>query len=77
MNEQQMEFAEALERQLRDAALADVRAKANEAIPPDWDCRTCYDCGDDILPKARADAGKFRCINCQELKERGSKLFRR
>jgi RNA polymerase-binding transcription factor DksA len=71
-----MELAEALDRSLREKALADVRARANEVIPPDWDCVHCYECGDDI-PTERARLGKFRCVSCQETRERGSKLYRR
>lgn len=74
--ERMMEMAEEHQRQLQDNALAEVRARAEEAIPPDWDCIHCYECGNDI-PKQRAALGKFRCIDCQETHERGSKLYRR
>jgi hypothetical protein len=73
--ERQMEHAERLEEAFRDKALADVRARA-EAVPTDWDGETCYENGC-VIPKARLALGKFRCVACQELAERGSKLYRR
>lgn len=68
--EKQMEQAEALSESFRDKALADVRARANEAVPQDWDGETCYERGCEI-PKVRLALGKFRCVACQELIERG------
>lgn len=74
--ERQMELAERLEETFRDRALAEVRAQAHEASPQDWDGETCYDCGGEI-PEQRLRLDKFRCVGCQEIKERGSQLFRR
>jgi RNA polymerase-binding transcription factor DksA len=72
MSERQMEFAERLEESFRDKALADVRARAEEAVPQDFDGKTCYDCGE-AIPVKRLALSKFRCVGCQETKERGSK----
>lgn len=73
--ERQMEMAERLEEAFRDKALEMVRARA-EAVPADWDGESCYERGCEI-PKERLALGKFRCVSCQELYERGSKLYRR
>lgn len=68
--EKQLEMAERLHEAFRDKALANVRAKANEAVPQDWDGETCYERGC-VIPKARLALGKFRCVACQEIIERG------
>jgi RNA polymerase-binding transcription factor DksA len=70
--ERQMEMAEQLDQSFRDKALADVRARVNEAVPQDFDGKHCVAC-DDKIPKARLALGKFRCVACQELIERGGK----
>jgi hypothetical protein len=72
MSERFMELARDHQDNLEQAALANVRAKANEVLPPDWDGLTCYDRGCDI-PKERLALGKFRCVECQTAKERSTK----
>ena len=57
-------------------ASAEKAARWKEPVPKDFDGENCFDCGEGIAP-ARLALEKFRCIICQELKERGSKLFRR
>jgi RNA polymerase-binding transcription factor DksA len=76
MNERFMELARDHQDNLERKALEDVRAQANALMPPDWDGKTCYDCGSDI-PKKRLDLVKWTCVSCQEARERGSRLFRR
>lgn len=44
--------------------------------PKDFDGKTCYDCAEDI-PEGRLSIGAYRCIPCQELVERNSKVYRR
>jgi hypothetical protein len=56
-------------------AIDKVRALATEAVPPDFDGKHCFDCADDVEP-GRLALGKFRCLACQEVKERNSKLRR-
>lgn len=56
------------------AALA--AARKVEPVPKDFDGETCYDCGSDI-PSVRLKLLKFRCIVCQELKEKRDKFFRK
>ena len=64
-----------------DVELA-FREKAIEAIrkterpPEDFDDKHCTECGGDI-PEARLALSKFRCVGCQEIWERQSKLYRR
>lgn len=69
-DEKQMEMAEALDQSLRDKALAVVRARANEAVPQDFDGKHCYDCGG-AIPKGRLELDKFRCVECQGIFECG------
>ena len=64
-----------------DVELA-FREKAIEAIrkterpPTDFDDKHCTECGGGI-PEARLALSKFRCVGCQEIWERQSKLYRR
>lgn len=46
-----------------------------EPTPIDFDGKYCYDC-DIPIPKARLDLGKFRCVDCQDHKERNQRMFR-
>lgn len=60
----------------RVEALRQIRQAAQEQSHPDFDGKTCLDCANDI-PNQRLALGKIRCVDCQELIERPSRLFGR
>lgn len=68
-----LDHASDVEQAFREAALK--AARAGEAIPKDFDGENCYDCALEVHP-ARLALGKFRCIECQTLKEKADKLTR-
>lgn len=55
-----------------------VAAASAAAAPeshPDFDGKHCLDCAT-IIPKARRDLGKIRCIGCQEALELTQRGYR-
>lgn len=67
-----LDHASDVEQAFRDAAID--AARYEERKPLDFDGETCYSCGLDI-PAARLALGKFRCVECQTLREKATKLF--
>lgn len=55
-------------------ALAKVKAKLAPETHPDFDGKTCLECGDKI-PKARLAMGKIRCVHCQTALEARSRMY--
>lgn len=78
-NERTTELVDAAQKQQREneeRALANVRANLAPESHPDFDGKHCVD-GGEVIPKERLLMGRIRCVHCQELKERNSKLRRR
>lgn len=79
MSERYTELIDAAQQQQQEneaRALANVRAKLEPQSHPDFDGLHCVD-GGEVIPLARLQMGRVRCVTCQEVKDRGSKLFRR
>lgn len=68
-----LDHASDVEQAFRDAALK--AARTEEPVPKDFDGESCHTCGLDI-PAPRLALGKFRCVECQTLKEKNAKLNR-
>ena len=67
MDEWQYEQAEARAQRERDEGVARARERLESGPNPMW-CdgeAFCAECGDS-LPTARAEAGRGRCVDCQE-----------
>ena len=63
--------ASVVEQAFRDAAISAARASENK--PADFDGENCYGCGLKI-PIKRLDLGKFRCVECQTLREKSQRF---
>ena len=66
-----LDQAALIEDAFREKAIAFIRQV--ETPPTDFDGKHCFEC-DDVIPEARLALGKFRCVPCQELEERGRKF---
>jgi RNA polymerase-binding transcription factor DksA len=66
--------ASAIEAQFNEDALEEARRKIAPETSPDFDGLHCIDCGEKIMA-ARLKLGKIRCIDCQTLKEKQSRVF--
>lgn len=78
-SERYTELNEAAQRQqeaTNERALREVQARLQPETDPDFDGKHCVGCWG-LIPKARLEQGRVRCVLCQEDKERLSKLFRR
>lgn len=73
---EQIDQAQEMQRENEARALANVRANLAPETHPDFDGKHCVDCTG-LIPKARLLMEKVRCVVCQDILERGSKLFRR
>lgn len=71
LNADSLDHASDVEQAFRDAAINAARTAEHQ--PKDFDGENCYDCGLEI-PLARLSLGKFRCVECQTLKEKNLKL---
>jgi len=69
-----LDHASEVETVFRERAILAIRRQ--EKPPADFDGENCTECGGDI-PEARLALSKFRCVGCQEIWERQSKLYRR
>lgn len=69
-----LDHASDIEQEFRERAIQ--AARCSEKTPKDFDGQHCTECSNDI-PTARLALFKFRCVECQEVYERGSKLYRR
>lgn len=75
--EQQYELAAKLAENEREAALAAVRGRINQASAGSVD-GNCQDCGDDIgQARLAALPGASRCVSCQTVHEKKQSLFAR
>lgn len=74
----ELDVAAQLTQQLADAAVADVRRAAApqqvQCIDGSWPNPEC-ECGEPI-PEARLRLGRIRCVDCQEILERGHRWAR-
>ncbi len=69
-----LEVAEGVRQQANDEAVLQARAKSKPETHPDFDGKTCVECGDD-MPAERLTMQRVRCVACQTLKERSKKFF--
>lgn len=73
-----LDVAAQLTQQLADAAVADVRRAAApqqvQCKDGSWPNPEC-ECGEPI-PEARLRLGRIRCVDCQEILERGHRWAR-
>lgn len=69
-----LDHASEVEEVFREKAI--LAARTTEKAPKDFDGKTCFVCASDI-PEARLALSKFRCVGCQEIHEKESKLYRR
>ncbi len=69
-----LDHASDVELAFREKAIEAIRK--TERTPPDFDGKHCDECNLEI-PDARLALGKFRCVGCQEVYERQTKLYRR
>jgi len=53
-----------------------ARGKSAPESHPEFDGRSCVDCGD-IIPTARLHLGRVRCVECQAALEWETKVGRR
>jgi RNA polymerase-binding transcription factor DksA len=72
---EQVDAAQMQQDRTNQDAIDRVRAQLVPETHPDFDGVHCID-GGEVIPPARLALGKIRCVNCQELKERGSQLRR-
>jgi len=72
-----LDHAQQITEQLRSAAEAAARLAAQPERDPRFDGSHCVedDCGK-LLPQVRIDAGRIRCVDCQNLIEQ-KRRFRR
>lgn len=78
-SERYTELNEAAQRQQEAEnlrCLKEVQARLQPETDPDFDGKHCVECWD-LIPKARLEQGRIRCVKCQDAKERSSRLFRR
>lgn len=69
-----LDHASEVEEVFREKAIAAMRKKI--PVPSEFDGSHCVDCEIQIPPE-RLALGKFTCVPCQELIERGSRLYGR
>lgn len=57
-----------------EKALAEIRNRVAPETHPDFDGKTCVECGEKI-PKARLNLGKVRCVHCQSALEVKGRMY--
>lgn len=62
-----------LQADFNEAGLNAVREAMRAESDPDFDGKHCIDC-DVKIPELRLADGRIRCVDCQDTKERRSKL---
>jgi RNA polymerase-binding transcription factor DksA len=67
-----LDRATEVEESFRDAALR--RLQRQEKVPPEFDGKSCTEC-DFEIPQGRLALGKFRCVECQDFREKSGKMF--
>ena len=76
MEEKQLELADALVESERERSIARSRSQLQPQTSDNFDGKNCIDCPSEI-PQARIQMGRIRCVECQTMIERRSKLFAR
>ena len=69
-----LDQASDIELAFREQAIRETQSRLIETHP-DFDGKRCVD-GGEIIPVARLRMGKIRCVHCQSVRERNSKLYR-
>ncbi|MBK6906409.1 MAG: hypothetical protein IPH08_04580 [Rhodocyclaceae bacterium] len=64
-----------VELQFNEDSIAEARRRSAPETHPDFDGTHCVRC-DVAIPKARLHLGKVRCVDCQTVLERTSRLYR-
>ncbi len=64
-----------VELQFNEDSLAESRRLSAPESHPDFDGKHCVSC-DVLIPKARLELKKVRCVDCQSLLELKSKMYR-
>ena len=70
----EVDIANAYERDLVSKAINEHRTKLLPETDPNFDGENCLDCGSEI-PEQRLAMGKIRCVICQDKIEKRKKLF--
>jgi RNA polymerase-binding transcription factor DksA len=65
----EVDMASELEMIFNEKAIEAVTARLKPETDPDFDGKTCVECGDD-MPPIRLAYNRIRCCNCQTIKER-------
>lgn len=69
MEENELEMAERLAQQQRDAKIAEVRESVLPEYHEDFDGKNCVDCGNGV-GALRLKMGRIRCVECQTVREK-------
>ena len=70
LNDKTLEMAEKLQNSLVEEKIKQASARQCDRIEfRDWDGEHCFDCGEPYH-KDRVEAGRVRCVPCQEVVER-------
>jgi len=72
----EVDIANAIEMENIKQALLNHQKKLAPETHPDFDGESCLDCGAEI-PPARLAMFKIRCVDCQSMIEKKSKLYNR
>jgi RNA polymerase-binding transcription factor DksA len=67
-----LDRATEVEESFRDAAMR--RLQRQEKVPSEFDGMSCTEC-DCEIPQGRLALGKFRCVECQDFREKSGKMF--
>jgi RNA polymerase-binding transcription factor DksA len=59
-----LDEAAALSSAITDAAIEEVRRANAPETHPDFDGKSCVECGE-LIPRERLALGKVRCVHCQ------------
>ena len=68
------DMASALEMEYINNALENHKEKVKPESHPDFDGKRCIDC-DAEIPKIRLEMFRIRCVTCQEILEKKSKVY--
>lgn len=71
----QLDEASEIELAQRQSAIDATVALNKPQTHPDFDGKTCLECGDDI-PSARLMMGKIKCVYCQGAHENKRRYFK-
>lgn len=71
---EQVDLAAKLQDDFNNRGIARAAAAVAPESDPDFDGKHCLDCPT-IIPKARRDLGRIRCVACQTIKEKHQKGY--